>query len=292
MPDNQNIELKRTVKQLFDNGFRAPLTWEKANSWLKQFAEGSEKRLALLILRHMIFRTSLQMESLLNQALRLCCMHHLAGTDAAKSSHWKSALRSNSGGLDFTFGLPRGEFDPPGKSGEVIARMLKASLNMGQGKFEYPENMLNFKSVDRYLICDDGLFTATAVANMLEKFVAVDRYPDQISIVVGIAHDKGLSLLKTHFPKLTVFFGERVDSEMGLVHLSRLWIDDESWSDTEISPLAQYYKIVESKGLFKKPSALGYGDLGLLVAYEHGAPDNALQLLWDESPSWAPLIAR
>lgn len=37
---------------------------------------------------------------------------------------------------------------------------------------------------------------------------------------------------------------------------------------------------------------LGYGNLGCLIAYDHGIPDDSLQLLWDKSESWNPLVAR
>lgn len=36
----------------------------------------------------------------------------------------------------------------------------------------------------------------------------------------------------------------------------------------------------------------GFGNLGCMIAYEHGIPDDSLQLLWDESETWKPLFER
>jgi hypothetical protein len=36
----------------------------------------------------------------------------------------------------------------------------------------------------------------------------------------------------------------------------------------------------------------GYGDMGLLLAFKHGCPNNSLPILWHDSRGWYPLFKR
>jgi hypothetical protein len=58
-------------------------------------------------------------------------------------------------------------------------------------------------------------------------------------------------------------------------------------------PLEVYVEIHRRHQSFEKGNgANGYGDIGALVAFEHGVPDDSIQLLWDTSPTWQPLVDR
>jgi hypothetical protein len=78
MNQTDDLKLKRAVQLLCSTGIRRPMSMEKIKIWLKQFDPGPEQTLALLILRHLIYRTTDQIESSLIQALRRMTLHFAA----------------------------------------------------------------------------------------------------------------------------------------------------------------------------------------------------------------------
>lgn len=283
------IKLKQAVKLLCSTGIRRPLQFERVKTWLNQFDSGPEQALGLLILRHLIYRTHDQIESTLAQALRRTAMHFVQTENDRRELHWHDILTGETG-LSFSFGPPAHENTVPGKSGEVIIRLLKNKLKIPSKLISYPD-VSQLSPNERFILVDDGTFTGDQLSLYIDAFSNWFHTPGQTGIVVSIAHQKALDNLKEKYPHIPVFYGEKITEQDGLEAVSQAWIESGRWTYKDVTPIEVYKHVAQNKAKF--PGApLGYGSLGLMVAYEHGVPDDSLQLLWEESSTWTPLFDR
>lgn len=286
---NDEIKLKQAVKLLCSTGVRRPLQFERIKTWLKQFDSGPEQALGLLILRHLIYRTHDQIESTLAQALRHTAMHFVQGEKDQRERHWHDILTGGTG-LSFSFGPPSHENTAPGKSGEVIIRLLKNKLKIPSRLICYPD-VSQLRANERFILVDDGTFTGDQLSNYIDAFSQWFHTPGQTGIVVSIAHQKALDHLAEKYPNIPVFYGEKINEQDGLEALSQAWTDSGRWTYEHVTPIEVYKHVAENKAKFSA-APLGFGSLGLMVAYEHGVPDDSLELLWNESSTWTPLFDR
>ena len=282
------LALERAVRSLCKVGIRrAPLSLERAKAWINQFDGESGKSLAWLILRHLVYRTGPQLESSLRQALKDAATYFLRSSAVGQDADWREALAGELQGFTFYCGPPTVDgFMTPGKSGEVVTRVV--SRNYGIAKY-YPHDARNLDHDDRYLIVDDGTYTGQQLISFLEHWR--DNYSDgKVAIVVGLAHQQAVKALSERFPTVPLFFGELLTEKNSLQWLSNQWMADGQWLHSGCTPHDTYLDMCQRKGLFT--AAEGFGSLGLMIAFEHGIPDDSLRLLWDKSATWVPLIER
>ena len=285
-----DTKLKQTIRLLCNTGVRHPLTWERVRIWLTQFHEPEEKTLALLILRHLIYRTSMQISSALRQALK-ATVYHFSKPDIAKPFDWKAVLSNGQDGLDFLFGPPAHEFTSPGKSGELIVRLLKTKFSIDSSKLKYPESIGKLEADEHFFLVDDGMFTGDQISGIIESRCTFMLGHTRAGLILAISHEHAIQEIKKKFPNLSIFCGETLSSSDGFEEISKSWVDNGLWQYSHVDPYTLYHSIVD-KASFSNKQPLGHGGLGLLVAYEHGIPDNSLQILWDKSEAWNPLIER
>lgn len=291
-PCKDDVNLKKIIKLLCTTKIRQPLSFEQTKAWLKQFDQGPELTLALLILRFLIYRTSDQLTSSLEQALKSATKYFTNQSHLSETYDWREILNGTSGELDFYFGPAKHEYTAPGKSGEIITRLLKSYIGLDSSKLSYPNQFTKLNLKERYFLVDDGIYTGHQLNDFIQLHGSFMASCSQTGIVVALAHDSGIELLKSNYPHIPVFCGEKITSKNCFEAISEEWIEDKIWPYNGITPLGQYLEIVKNKARFEKEMPLGYGSLGCLIAYEHGIPDDSLQLLWDKSESWNPLVAR
>ncbi len=285
---SDQLALERAVRGLCTARIREPLTFERVKTWVKQFDTEAGKTLAWLILRHLVYRTNVQLESSLRQALKLASQHFLSSSGLSSSTDWRGALSGEQTQLQFTCGPPTvNDFTVPRKSGEVITRALSRAYKMGKS---YPFNTTNQSPDDRYLVVDDGTYTGHQIVEFFENWQVVNG-EGKIAVVVGLAHTEAVNAMKDRFPSIPLFYGELLTEKNGLRFLSESWVRDKQWPISGPRPIDVYLDICVRKGPFSSAPE-GFGSLGLMIAFEHGIPDDSLQLLWDRSPSWVPLIER
>lgn len=284
------IKIKQAVKLLCSTGVRHPLRFERIKTWLNQFDRGQEQALGLLILRHLIYRTHDQIESTLAQALRHAAMHFVQDENDRKERHWHDILTGGTG-LSFSFGPPSHQNTAPGKSGEVIVRLLKNKLKIPSRLISYPEDVGALRANERFILVDDGTFTGDQLSKYIDVFSSWFHTPGQTGIVVSIAHETALRNLREKYQNLPIFYGEKITAQDGLAALSDSWIESGRWTYADVTPIDVYHHVTQNKAKFSG-APLGFGSLGLIVAYEHGVPDDSLQLLWEKSPTWSPLFDR
>jgi len=219
-------------------------------------------------------------------------LHFVSTLSDKEDLNWREILANKVDQLNFFFGPPAHRDTRPGKSGELISRALTSHFGIAPGQLSYPENFTVLDIDERYLLVDDGTFTGEQLIEFIEQSGRFMNVPGQSGIVVAMAHDKALATLNARFPNIPVFFGERITEQDGLQSLSKKWIEKDNWPYREITPYDLYLEIVQTKGNFSTNAPIGFGGMGLLVAYEHGIPDDSLPLLWNKSNTWNPLFNR
>lgn len=285
------LATKRAVHALTRTGVRSPLKIERIKQWVKQFQGPEEQTLAWLILRNLIFRTNEQLLSSMRQALKQATIHFVAQLGLAQKVSWNDALKGNAGltfycgpATSINFGIPT----TPGKSGDLIVRMVNQQY--GIQKY-FPSDITNLPEDERFIIVDDGTYTGIQLGNCL-RTLQTDFSTGRVAIAVAMAHRAAFEPLRNEFPSVPLFYGELLTPEMCFQALSQRWVETGLWPH-EKNPLEVYNAVHERNQPFKSgQGSNGYGDIGALVAFEHGVPDDSIQLLWDVSSSWKPLVDR
>lgn len=286
LPDKTS--LLATIKGLCSTGIRRPLTMELTKAWLKQFTSDEEQFLGLLIIRHLIYRTSDQIDSSLKQALKAAAHHFVPPNFRSGNVNWRQVLNGQVGQLKFSYGPPKQNSSRPGKSGELISRQLNSCDPSVTFNLKYCQDIEKLEDNQRYLIVDDGTFTGDQLTEYLKNECKHLADSSRCAIIVALAHSDAITTLDKVFPNIPLFYGERLTKSECFEMVCKNWVEDEIW-EYKKEPFELYLEIcTRAKFLDKYP--LGYGNLGCLVAYEHGIPDNTLQLLWGKSKNWNPLI--
>lgn len=285
------LSVERAVHWLSRTGVRSPLSVERLKQWVKQFQAPEEKTLAWLILRNLIFRTTEQLQSSMRQAMKQATIHFVNQLDLQERVAWSEALRGFAG-LTFYCGPPslatRGMPTDPGKSGALMVRLINQRYGIEK---QYPSDVTVLQPDERFIVVDDGTYTGVQLANFLRSW-DIDFSHGRVAIAVAMAHKTACDHLKQTFPNVPLFYGELLTAEMCFSAMSSKWIESEQWSYQK-SPLEVYDEVHKRNQPFEKGyGANGYGNIGALVAFEHGVPDDSIQLLWDVSPTWKPLVER
>lgn len=285
------INLLKIIRYLCTTKIRHPMTIEEIKAWLKQFDRGAEKTLAMLILRHLIYRTSSQLESSLKQALKLAAINFIPSDSVRENTDWRDILNGNDGKLEFCYGPPKNEYTPPGKSGEIIARLLKHCVPTNKFALNYPDQIATLTEKERFLIIDDASLTGDQLIDFIKQKGSFLLKNNQSGIVVALAHERAIDSLAKAYPSIPLFYGEKITPHECFMEMAKNWVDEEIWHFSDITPLEQYLTIVK-RAKFENELPFGYGNLGCMIAYEHGVPDDSLQLLWGKSDHWCPLFER
>jgi hypothetical protein len=281
----------RAVYSLVRTGVRSPLNIERVKLWVGQFQSPEEKTLACLILRFLIYRTNEQLMASMRQALKQATTQFVDQTEFRGEVVWKDALNGEAG-LDFYCGPPSlatlGLGGEPGKSGDIVSRLVNQQYGLEK---QYPSEVTVLKKNERFIVVDDGIYTATKIINFLKNW-DIDFSKGGVAVAVAFAHVDARDLLSTEFPNVPLFVGELLTPEMCFEAMSSKWIDQKLWLHSE-TPVETYDRIHARHLNFEGGSErYGYGGVGALVAYAHGIPDNSIQLLWGKSPTWIPLFDR
>lgn len=284
------LAVERAVHLLSRTGVRAPLNVERIKRWVKQFQSQAEKTLAWLILRNLIFRTNEQLLSSMRQALKQATIHFVEQQGSQGEVAWGDAL-TGSTGLSISCGPPslatRG-FVPPGKSGELMARLVNQRYRIEK---HFPSEINVLTPDERFIVVDDGTYTGVQLCTFLRNW-DIDFSQRRVAIAVSMAHKTACQALKDEFPTVPMFYGELLAPEMCFTSLCQRWVETGQWR-YETPPIDVYAEVHRRNQPFEKGNgAGGYGDVGALIAFEHGVPDDSIQLLWDTSRTWQPLVDR
>lgn len=284
------LAVQRAVYDLSRSNVRSPLSIERIKVWVKQFQGESEKALAWLILRNLIFRTNEQLQSSMRQALKQATLHFLDQVGQRETVAWTDALKG-AAGLDFYCGPPslvQYGMGQPGKSGDLITRSINQRYGLAK---QFPSGINVLSEKERFIVVDDGTYTGKQLETFLRSW-DVDYSSGRVAIAVGMAHQTARDRLSAEFPQVLLFHGELLTPDTCFAALSQKWVDTKQWT-YEKTPIEVYGEVHQRAQPFDAGDGVnGYGDIGALVAFSHGVPDDSIQLLWGVSDTWKPLVER
>lgn len=289
---SDTIKLKEIIRKLCTTKIRNPLTMERVRTWLKQFGTPQEQTLALLILKNLIYRTTDQIESCLRQALKEAVLHFEPPSHDEHEYDWRRILtnvRPVRSGKYFYLAPPIGPLGSPGKSGELIARLLHSKFGVERSYLIYCDER-TIPEDEYLLVVDDGSFTGSQITDTFKESGQLMRHHSRGAVILSIVHEDAIDRLNRDFPDVKVFYGELLTEKDNFKNVCENWVVNGNWPYSDVHPYDLYTNIAHRAGVAS--SAEGFGKLGLLVVYEHGIPDNTLNLLWERSSNWEPLFER
>lgn len=323
VPSNGVSFYHEVVDRCFDLihlGIWAGIQPIRLRAWLNNFSGDEEKYFAACLLDGLIYRSEVQTEALTAQvfqrALPDLCRTSLPGIGQVSS--WLDLFSSATDPGARLVAVLKPD-DPPGKSGDVIARLLKREFRLNQKFVVQPADCVALEStgIRTFIFIDDLLGTGNQFKDVFEKSGASSLLANSYVVYAPLtAHIDGIGFLKTHFPTLKVCSGEQLDWSHSVFHAESAVFSDSINTPHEAKRF--YYELLHKRNVsFDLQAALtammssatattngsafplppdyrrGFGHLELAYAFHHSVPDNCLPALWwSHSSNWNPLFDR
>lgn len=175
----------------------------------------------------------------------------------------------------------------PGESGDSMLHSFRLANGLSHrshnGLFIYPSGILTagLGADDSLVFVDDFIGTGQQVCDAWDEFFAeLTAGIGNVYLLVAVACQKGRLRVSS-------------DTEVQVVPGQEL-LEDENlfgprcvhFSSQEKDTLLAYSKRAD------KRAPKGYGEMGLLVVFQHRCPNNSIALLHARSNRWAPLFPR
>lgn len=262
-------------------------------TWLRQFDDDGRIEIAFSLLKRLSER------GFINEGLRA---HGLQ-----KLEEMVKAKRQMVGGKSWTIvrgrsdNLCLGYVDSDHKSGGSTARELQKMLRPGKigPAIELEGWMKSHQTADAMVvIVDDFAGTGETLTKGIQKFkskIADDLWQTytaehRICLYVMFAFPEALEAVRKAFPHLEVVAATVLGDELrGCEEAAEIFPDEAERRFAE--------DVLQQIGRELTPSApLGFGNMGALVVFHNGAPNNTLPIFWSagnvgERP-WKPLFPR
>ncbi|WP_296385406.1 hypothetical protein [Winogradskyella sp.] len=270
------------------NGIRQ----DELNRWFGNFNNDLEYYFAACILDALIYRSSDQVTSLGNELftkkLPLClnkCGHAFVNyrdlLDLLKSQP-TNELRLVSVTL---------KNERPVKSSNVVLRDFRRKIGLNDNWFIHPaEVKTELKNgVNTFIFIDDFLGTGSQFEGMYKEngFELLLSNANSIYSPL-VAHETGIKFLNDKCGSVQIVSAEFLNKELDV--FSFAFNDDVN--NGEIAK--EFYDSLLDKYKFDllDKNKYGFGNLGLAYTFYHSAPDNCLNILWDDKNGWYPLIKK
>ena len=305
-------EVLERSQDLVHAGIWAAIHPARLRTWLNNFTSDEEKYFCACVLDNLIYRSEDQTSALATQVFQraLPDVARLHPTPLGMVDDWLAMFCGASDpGARIVPVLKPG--DMAGKSGDVIARLLRRGFRVHPGAVIQPNqcSTASAQGISTFIFVDDFLgtgnqFRETIIASGLEPLLS-SAYCIYAPFA---AHVKGIEFLSVLYPNLHLCPGEVIDWSHSIFHAECPAFSDGMNSVPEA--LAFYHELLEKRGLCNAAlqstssipvdpalipwgSRTGYGDLGLAYAFSHAVPDNCLPILWwSRGRNWNPLFNR
>jgi hypothetical protein len=271
----------------------------RLNKWLANFDTDEEKYFAACLLDFLIYRSEPQTIALIEQLLHrvLPDLNVKFPMPIAPIDDWISILNRNTPnyepGLRFVAVVKHG--DPPGKSGDIIARDFKRKFNINQKLLIDATQVLECyrTGVNCFIFIDDFLGTGDQFKEVVYTQGIQNILPQIYAAYTPLtAHATGIEAIEMEFPHVHVSAVEILTNAYSVFNDDCFCFVD---GENDVASAKQfYYELLKKKGIDELgASRLGYGGLELAYVFSHAAPDNCLPLFWwYANPAFSPLFDR
>jgi len=176
------------------------------------------------------------------------------------------------------------------KSGHVIARLLEKQLRVRSRYIKSPAGASNV-SAGTIIFVDDFLGGGTQFANLFARSQLL-QLPNKVRLIYAplVAYEEAVARMRQVMPRLHIVPAESLDAtHRVLTTASSAFADGVN---TASGAHDFYYGMIDRYGLRAMPPIDNIPHLGVTYAFEHAAPNNSLEILWQASKGWTPLFDR
>ena len=270
-----------------------PYSFDQFAAWLNNFDDELEEYLALQIIDNLIVRSNSMAKSgfarLFNSKVR---QFLLENTDIKVGSlkKWRNHLKNGSLSSEIRFSPVKLEGDQ-GESGSVLYRLLSPEVNTDRYSWNKDTNIPKV-----LILVDDFIGSGTQFDDYASEINLSYLLLNSIVIYCPlIAFEKGVTKIKSEYPKLHIFPAENIYESDGFLfgELSELFKNDQQ---NTIGDVKNYLLTMHTKYAPKMSSWLGFEEACLPLAFEWGCPNQTPALLYMNSSkvrkNWQQLFSR
>lgn len=186
--------------------------------------------------------------------------------------------------------------DPPTKSGPLVLRRLQRILRVHSKWMVWPwtaVSLLKEGAVDHVLFVDDFLGSGKQFQRFIKQWGFLDCADKAAFTYAPVtAHQSGVQHLLNELPFIKVITTEQLNDASSFFSKG-VWDELGQGSVPEIDAKSWYLDFAKRRHIEPKTTGpLGVGELALTFGFAHSTPNNALPILWYESPDWQPLLER
>lgn len=262
------------------------------NRWFANFENELENYFAACILDALIFRSNDQVISLGNELFTKklpSCLNE----NGHKFNNYRDLL-------DLLKSQPTNELrlvsvtlknERPVKSSNLILRDFKRKIGLNDSWFIYPaEVAIEIKNgVKTFVFIDDFLGTGSQFEGMYKENGFALELSNSNSIYCPlVAHQTGIEFLNKKCQDVKIVASEFLNKELDVFSFA---FNDGVNNEKNAK---EYYDMLLDKYKFELPAEnkYGFGNLSLAYTFYHSAPDNCLNIIWDNKNGWYPLIKK
>lgn len=287
------------ARLMIDMGIWSGIERHRFDNWCQQYESDEEKALLGLLLCRLVYRSKEQVKSLLHQAFDKSIpqeLYKITGQEGVFED--MELFKSHAGFPSSILIVPViRDFEPPTKSGPLVARLLKKMIGINDKMMKWPWNLGDLEGVKTIIFVDDFVGTGEQFLKFCSHHIDKAVFDKEINFLYApiTANQDGLDNIVSSRSDIRVCPIEIVTAEDNFFQSTK---EEFKLSDGEVIELEGFYlnfmtkiglnKIGNNKGKMLK----GYGGLALTYAYEHGTPNGSLPLLWANSDNYTSLFSR
>lgn len=287
------------TRSIIDMGLWSGVERHRFDNWCQQFTGEGEKVILALLLRQLVYRSKEQVRALLYQAFDRGIPQKLFEITGDENVFEEMKLYQSHRNY------PRSilivpvirDFEPPTKSGPLVARLFKKMININDRMMKWPWQLDEIDNLKTIIFVDDFVGTGEQFLKFCDHHIDQSIFEKDLTFLYApiTANSEGLDNITKTKPFINVSPIELVTPENNFFTASQ---NEHSLSSCEVQELEGYYNRLLTRvgldniGQRKGKMTKGYGGLALTYAYEHGTPNGSLPLLWANSDNYTSLFSR
>jgi hypothetical protein len=269
----------------------------RLHGWLSNFSSCQELYFSSCLLDALVFRSRKMVDA---------SFRHIASSTIPKFllsngyeldddlDGWCKNLQSGKN-LPFRFVAIENVDDKSGKSGSIVARTIKESLDLAGHLTPTLENIGKAPaSVTTVVFIDDFTGTGEQFCDYYERKVLGNLKSNQKVLYVPLAaHESAIARINDAYPRVTVIPVEMLTSEDSFFHPIDGFFRGDKINSVK-DAIDFYMQLCKKNGFENDNFLLGKGEQSLSFAFWFSTPNNNLKLLYHKKPGskWKNLLNR
>lgn len=276
------------VQKYIDYGIWDGFSKQNLLGWVKNFKTDPEKYFAARILDSLLYRSERHFISLAKEFAYVLLPQSI---DVSEDYVNRLARRPS---LPFRFVLSVEAEEHYGKSPNIIQRLLIRFCGIHEDYFMTPGRMhIEFSEDFKYFFIDDFAGTGEQfISNIISWGNEInDRVSNSGNFVFAplIMHILARQNISVDFPQIRFLSAEMLDYTHSIFNQDSYFANDGENSSRDYK---LFYLSLLEKFEINDDQERGYGELDLLLAFQHATPDNSIPLIRAENDRFHRLFQR